>query len=46
MLNGGAHYSLEIEAELRIRPLPYFQRLDRAKEYHMTVIVKGILVVD
>lgn len=23
MLNGGAHHSLEVEAELRIRPLPY-----------------------
>jgi len=34
MLNGGAHYSLEIEAELRIRPLPYFQRREQAEEYH------------
>jgi hypothetical protein len=25
-------------------PLPYFQRLDRAREYHMTVTDKGILV--
>jgi hypothetical protein len=45
MLNGGAHYSLEIEAELRIRPLPYFQRLEPAQD-NMNVTVKGILVVD
>ena len=31
MLNGGAHHSLEVEAELRIRPLPYCQRLERAE---------------
>jgi len=26
MLNGDAHHSLEADVELRIRPLPYFQR--------------------
>jgi hypothetical protein len=26
MLNGGAHHSLEVEAELRIRPLPKFSK--------------------
>ena len=31
MLNGGAHHSFEVEAELRIRPLPIFQRLERAE---------------
>jgi hypothetical protein len=42
MLNGDAHLS-EIEGELRgaSDPLPYFQRLKRAKGYHM-----GILVCD
>jgi hypothetical protein len=30
MLNGGAHHSFEVEAELRIRPLMCFQRRERA----------------
>jgi hypothetical protein len=32
MLNGDAHHT-EAE-ELRIRPLPYFQRLERPRGYH------------
>ena len=32
MLNGDAHHSLsEADGELRIRPLPYFQRHERAE---------------
>jgi hypothetical protein len=27
-------------------PLPYFQRQEQAREYHMSLILKGILVVD
>ena len=30
MLNGGAHHSLEVEAELRIRPLPKFSKTGTA----------------
>jgi hypothetical protein len=33
MLNGDAHHSLsEADGELRIRPLPYFQRQEREGE--------------
>jgi hypothetical protein len=41
MLNGDAHLSFEGEQAFASDPLPYFQRLERAKGYHM-----GILVVD
>ena len=46
MLNGDAHHLLEAKGELRIRPLPYFQRLERAEIYHRSLMDKGILVSD
>jgi len=39
MLNGGAHHSLEVEAELRIRPLTNFQRLERPRGYHKMPLI-------
>jgi hypothetical protein len=35
VLNGDAHHSsVKMRIELRIRPLPRFQRLERARGYH------------
>ena len=43
MLNGDAHHSFEGELRFASDPLPY-QR--PAKEYHMNITDKGILVSD
>jgi hypothetical protein len=45
MLNGDAHHS-EVEGEQRIRPLPRFQRHERAEGYHRSLINLSILVCD
>jgi hypothetical protein len=34
MLNGGAHHSLEVEAELRIRPSPSYFKDWSAQQYN------------
>jgi hypothetical protein len=38
MLNGDAHHSRTCEIELRIWPLPSFQRLERAHDSRVRVI--------
>ena len=47
MLNGDAHtLFLRLRRELRIRPLPYFQRLEPAQDSTEGLTFMGILVCD